>query len=128
MFTLSLYGGFVIVSPITRSSLFFSFWPSLCLSFHWLSLKTPHIFLCRCVHLVSDAEKPLSDGCTKSTKLFVILHNLKVGNEWSNKSLIHLLTLLNDILPKDNVLHSQTYGQTNFMFYWHELWEDTCLF
>src|ERR1044072_6741618 len=37
--------------------------------------------------LVSDAEKPLYNGCAKFTRLFAVLklYNLKAGNGWSDK-------------------------------------------
>ncbi|XP_058733075.1 uncharacterized protein LOC131604664 [Vicia villosa] len=61
--------------------------------------------------LVSDAKKPLYDGCTKFTRLSSVLklYNLKAGNGWSDKSFTDLLTLLKDILPENNVLPSRTY-------------------
>ncbi|KAI5402887.1 hypothetical protein KIW84_050473 [Lathyrus oleraceus] len=61
--------------------------------------------------LVSDAEKPLYDGCTKFTRLSAVLklYNLKAGNGWSDKSFTELLALLKDMLPEDNVLPNQTY-------------------
>ncbi|KAI5429726.1 hypothetical protein KIW84_034344 [Lathyrus oleraceus] len=61
--------------------------------------------------LVSDAEKPLYDGCTKFTRLSVVLklYNLKAGNGWSDKSFTELLALLKDMLPEDNVLPNRTY-------------------
>ena len=61
--------------------------------------------------LVSDAEKPLYDGCTKFTRLSAVLklYNLKAGNGWSDKSFTELLALLKDMLPEDNVLPNRTY-------------------
>ena len=56
--------------------------------------------------LVSDAEKPLYNGCTKFTRLSAVLklYNLKAGNGWSDKSFTELLALMKDMLPEDNVL------------------------
>lgn len=56
--------------------------------------------------LVSDAEKPLYNGCTKFTRLSVVLklYNLKAGNGWSDKSFTELLALMKDMRPEDNVL------------------------
>ena len=61
--------------------------------------------------LKSDSEEPLYKGCTKFTKLSVTLklYKLKAGNGWSDKSFTELLELLNEILPKDNVLPKRTY-------------------
>src|SRR3954470_13930761 len=61
--------------------------------------------------LVSYAETPLYDGCTKFTRLSAVLklYNLKAGNGWSGKSFTKLLALMKDILPKDNVLPNRTY-------------------
>src|SRR3954470_14554760 len=61
--------------------------------------------------LVSDAEKPLYDGCSKFTRLFAVLklYNLKADNGWSDKSFIELLALMKDMLPEDNVLPNRTY-------------------
>ena len=61
--------------------------------------------------LVSDAEKPLYNGCTKFTRLSALLklYNLKAGNGWSDKSFTELLALMKDILPEDNVLPNRTY-------------------
>jgi hypothetical protein len=52
--------------------------------------------------LVSDAEKPLYNGCTKFTRLSALLklYNLKAGNGWSDKSFTELLALMKDILPE----------------------------
>ncbi|CAK8566392.1 unnamed protein product [Lathyrus sativus] len=61
--------------------------------------------------LVSDAETPLYEGCTKFTRLSVVLklYNLKARHGWSDRSFTDFLTLLNEILPKNNVLPSRTY-------------------
>ncbi|XP_058732771.1 uncharacterized protein LOC131604344 [Vicia villosa] len=61
--------------------------------------------------LVSDAETPLCEGCTKFTRLSTVLklYNLKARHGWSDRSFTDLLTLLKDILPKKNVLPSRTY-------------------
>lgn len=61
--------------------------------------------------LVSDAEKPLYDGCTKFTRLSTVLklYNLKAGNGWMDKSFTELLALMKDMLPEDNVLPDRTY-------------------
>ncbi|XP_020234423.1 uncharacterized protein LOC109814420 [Cajanus cajan] len=61
--------------------------------------------------LASDANTPLYDGCTKFTRLSAVLKllKLKAGNGWSYKSFTELLTLLKDMLPKDNVLPNRMY-------------------
>lgn len=61
--------------------------------------------------LVNDSETPLYGGCTKFTRLSVVLrlYNLKAANGWSDKSFTSLLELLNDILPDGNVLPRRTY-------------------
>jgi hypothetical protein len=61
--------------------------------------------------VVIDAETPLYEGCTKFTRLSTVLklYKLKAGNGWSDRSFTDLLTLLKDILPKNNVLPSRTY-------------------
>lgn len=61
--------------------------------------------------LVSDSEKPLYDGCSKFTRMSAVLklYNIKARNGWSDKSFTDLLTLLIDMLPKDNVLPSRNY-------------------
>ncbi|KAF1888188.1 hypothetical protein Lal_00008101 [Lupinus albus] len=55
--------------------------------------------------LISEAEKPLYDGCTKFTRLTLVsrLYKLKSVNGWIDKSFTDLLALLKDILPEDNV-------------------------
>nr|KYP33207.1 hypothetical protein KK1_045953 [Cajanus cajan] len=61
--------------------------------------------------LASDANTSLYDGCTKFTRLSAVLKllKLKAGNGWSDKSFTELLTLLKDMLPKDNVLPNRMY-------------------
>jgi len=61
--------------------------------------------------LISDAEQPLYDGCTKFTRLAAVsrLYKLKSVNGWTDKSFTDLLALLKDILPEGNVLPSRTY-------------------
>ena len=45
--------------------------------------------------LLEDAEKPLYLGCSKFTKLPVLvrLYNLKARNGWSNKSFYRIIKL-----------------------------------
>lgn len=61
--------------------------------------------------LISDAETPLYEGCTKFTKLLAVikLYNLKTCHGWTDRSFTELLKLLKDMLPSDNVLPSRTY-------------------
>ena len=61
--------------------------------------------------LKDDAEKPLYIGWSKFTKLSAAfkLYNLKVENEWSDKSFTILLNLLKDMLPEANELLDYTY-------------------
>ena len=68
--------------------------------------------------LVSNAEKPLYNGCTKFTRLFAVLklYNLKAGNGWSDKSFTELLALMKDMLPEDNVLPNRTYEAKKMLY------------
>ncbi|XP_074305244.1 uncharacterized protein LOC141640293 [Silene latifolia] len=61
---------------------------------------------------LKDAEMPLYKSCKNYTKLSVVvkLYNLKATNGWSDKSFTHLLELLKDMLPEDNVLPNRTYA------------------
>lgn len=61
--------------------------------------------------LITDAETPLYEGCTKFTKLSAVikLYNLKSCNGWTDKSFTELLALIKDMLPEDNVLPTRTY-------------------
>lgn len=56
--------------------------------------------------LLSDVEKLLYDCCNKFTKFSAILklYDLEANNGWSRKNFTNLLTILKDMLPKDNVL------------------------
>lgn len=58
--------------------------------------------------LLNDAEKPLYEGCSKYTKLSMVvkLYNLKAKGGWSDKSFSELLRLFRDGLPEDNLLPS----------------------
>ena len=58
-----------------------------------------------------DEEKSLYIDCSKFTKLSAVLrlYNLKVENEWSHKSFMVLLSLLKDMLLKDNELPNYIY-------------------
>src|ERR1043165_8506954 len=69
--------------------------------------------------LVSDAEKPLYNGCTKFTRLSAVLklYNLKAGNGWSDKSFTELLALMKDMLPEDNVLPYRTYEAKKMLYF-----------
>ena len=68
--------------------------------------------------LVSDAEKPLYDGCTKFTRLSAVLklYNLKADNGWSDKSFTQLLALVKEMLPEDNVLPNRTYEAKKMLY------------
>src|ERR1051325_8806290 len=68
--------------------------------------------------LVSDAEKPLYNGCTKFTRLSAVLklYNLKVGNGWSDESFTELLAFMKDMLPEDNVLPNRTYEAKKMLY------------
>ena len=62
--------------------------------------------------LLSDAEKPLYDGCPNNyTKLSAIvrLYNLKAANGWSDKSFSDLLVAISDMLPQPNELYTSMY-------------------
>ena len=69
-------------------------------------------------NLKTDSEKPLYNGCSKFTKLSVVLrlYNLKAGNGWSDKSFTALLDLLKDMLPEDNELPKHTYEAKKILF------------
>ncbi|XP_027361374.1 uncharacterized protein LOC113869309 [Abrus precatorius] len=61
--------------------------------------------------LKDDAKTPLYNGCTKFTILSSVLklYNLKASNGWTDKSFTELLSLLHEMLLKDNVLPKRTY-------------------
>ncbi|XP_031116642.1 uncharacterized protein LOC116020298 [Ipomoea triloba] len=61
--------------------------------------------------LLNDSKLPLWPGCSKYTRLSVILKlfNLKAGNGWSDKSFTTLLEILKDMLLDDNELPKSTY-------------------
>ncbi|KAL5551697.1 hypothetical protein UlMin_001873 [Ulmus minor] len=62
--------------------------------------------------LLSDAEKPLYEGCPNNyTKLSAIvrLYNLKAANGWSDKSFSDLLVAISDMLPQPNELYTSMY-------------------
>ncbi|XP_031106358.1 uncharacterized protein LOC116011008 [Ipomoea triloba] len=61
--------------------------------------------------LLYDSKLPLWPGCSKYTRLSIVLKlfNLKVGNGWSDKSFTALLEILKDMLPNDNELPKNTY-------------------
>ncbi|KAA0040992.1 hypothetical protein E5676_scaffold228G00330 [Cucumis melo var. makuwa] len=60
---------------------------------------------------LNNVEKPLYEGCKKSTKLSTLmkLYNLKVRHRWSNISFSELLKALKDILPSPNDLSTSMY-------------------
>ena len=62
--------------------------------------------------LKGNVEKLLYVGCYKFTKLCAVLrlYNLKVGNGWSDKSFMTLLSLLKDMRPETNKLPDHTYN------------------
>src|ERR1044072_5429615 len=68
--------------------------------------------------LVSNAEKPLYNGCTKFTRLSAVLklYNLKAGNGWSDKSFTNLSALMKDMLPEDNILSNRTYEAKKMLY------------
>src|ERR1044072_5923977 len=61
--------------------------------------------------LKNDAGTPLYEGCSKFTRLSVVLklYNLKAANGWTDTSFTNLLALLKDMLPEGNVLPSRAY-------------------
>ena len=61
--------------------------------------------------LLNDAEKSIYPGCTRFTKLSALLrlYNLKAKHGWSDKSFSELLSLLGELLPKDNEMPSSFY-------------------
>ena len=61
--------------------------------------------------LLNDAEKPIYPGCTRFTKLSALLrlYNLKAKHRWSDKKFSKLLSLLGELLPKDNEMPSSFY-------------------
>ncbi|KAL5540395.1 hypothetical protein UlMin_042418 [Ulmus minor] len=63
------------------------------------------------VKLLSDAEKPLYSGCTTFNVLstLVRLYNLKTKHGWTENSFSELLSLIGDILPKENSLPTSIY-------------------
>ncbi|XP_062080344.1 uncharacterized protein LOC133785102 [Humulus lupulus] len=59
---------------------------------------------------LEDAEKPIFSGVPLSKLVVLVkLYNLKAGSGWSDTSFTKLLTLLKEILPKDNELPSSLY-------------------
>ena len=59
---------------------------------------------------LEDAEKPIFSGALMSKLVVLVkLYNLKAGSGWSDTSFTKLLTLLKEILPKDNELPSSLY-------------------
>ncbi|XP_062104250.1 uncharacterized protein LOC133815423 [Humulus lupulus] len=59
---------------------------------------------------LEDAEKPMFLGAPLSKLVVLVkLYNLKAGSSWSDTSFTKLLTLLKEILPKDNELPSSLY-------------------
>ncbi|XP_028787666.1 uncharacterized protein LOC114743609 [Neltuma alba] len=60
--------------------------------------------------LKCNAKTPLYKGCTDFTKLSVAfkMYNLKVRNGWSDTSFTELLSLVKQMLPKENKLPSKT--------------------
>ncbi|KAL6533270.1 hypothetical protein OROMI_027382 [Orobanche minor] len=61
--------------------------------------------------LRADAGLPLWPGCTKATKLSVVLtlYNLKAGHQVSDVFFTELLQVVSDLLPDDNVLPRRAY-------------------
>ncbi|KAL5149653.1 50S ribosomal protein L21, chloroplastic [Glycine soja] len=59
----------------------------------------------------NNSKKPLYYGCTTFTRLpaVLVLVNLKVGFDWSDKIFIELLVLLKKLLPKDSTLPKNQY-------------------
>jgi len=62
-------------------------------------------------NLCKDKEQPLYLGCTKFSRLSVVLRlfNLKVKNGWSDKSFTELLELLTEMLPEGNTIPDHHY-------------------
>ncbi|XP_062073833.1 uncharacterized protein LOC133778034 [Humulus lupulus] len=59
---------------------------------------------------LEDADKPIFSGAPLSKLVVLVkLYNLKAGSGWSDTSFTKLLTLLKEILPKDNELPSSLY-------------------
>jgi len=71
------------------------------------SFKRAHMYDTLC----KDKEKPLYPGCTKFTRLSVVLKlfNLKAKNGWSDKSFTELLRLLTEMLPEGNTMPNRYY-------------------
>ncbi|KAL6532724.1 hypothetical protein OROGR_013684 [Orobanche gracilis] len=61
--------------------------------------------------LKHDAALPLWPGCTKASKLSVVLtlYNLKAGHQVSDVFLTELLTTISELLPDGNALPRRTY-------------------
>ena len=61
--------------------------------------------------MFNDAKKPLYLRCKKFTKLLALmrLYNLKVRYGWSNTSFSELLSIISDLLPKNNKIPSFLY-------------------
>jgi len=68
--------------------------------------------LARYKRLIEDSRKPLYPGCdVRHTRLNIIIRllQLKASNGWSDNSFRDLLGLLQDILPKDNLIPTKVY-------------------
>jgi hypothetical protein len=62
--------------------------------------------------MIKDSKKSFYHGCvTQYTRLFVMvkLFQLKASNGWSDGSFEELLTLLRDMLPRDNTVSEIVY-------------------
>ncbi|CAM8991025.1 unnamed protein product [Rhodiola kirilowii] len=67
--------------------------------------------------LRNDSELPFYEGCSKYTRLSVTLKlfNLKAKNGWSDINFTELLTLVKDILSKENTLPNHSYEAKKVM-------------
>ena len=63
------------------------------------------------VDLLDDAEHPLYTGCSRFTKLYVLvrLYNFKTKYGWSDASFNELLSFWGDVLPKGNLMPTSIY-------------------
>ena len=60
--------------------------------------------------MLEEAEKPIYPNSNITKLSFLVrIYNLKACNGWSDSEFSQLLSLLGDILPKDNNIPSSTY-------------------
>jgi hypothetical protein len=74
--------------------------------------------LARLKQFIEDSKKPLYPDCQKYSHLCgdLKLLQLKADHGWSNKSFIHLLDVLNDMLPEGNQIAKFVYEAKKIIY------------